>query len=158
MATSEYAPAQQQIVNSWETREDREDAIYVQVNREVLDRIARENPELTVPDWRFPGEHPTNDWAFATQVIVSSVINFHFLNRNRERDGEGWSMIDPTNGRELSASNALHPRLYQNFGEAENITADQIRQLTTFHGMYELLPGESMEHARRTLLKSFADA
>lgn len=156
MASSEYAPAQQQMVALWETLEARGDNIYVDVDRDVLDRLAESNPELTVPDWRFPGDHPSNDWAFATQVVVSSVINFHFLNRNRAYYGEGWSMTDPSSGKVLSASNALHPSIYRVFGEAEDINSAQIMKLATEAGMQELLPRVPMGFARQVMLGSFA--
>lgn len=155
MISREYAPAQQQIVDPWETLVARGENEYVTVDQEVLDKLAATNPELTVPDWRFPGQHPENDWAFATQVVLSSVINFHFLNQNRERDGEGWSMTDPETGATLSASNALHPRIYQRFGEAEDITAGDILKLADSREFDALLPDVPLAAERRWMLTEF---
>ncbi len=146
----------QAVVEPWETLESRGANTYVHVDRDILDVLAHENPELTIPDWRFPGIHPENDWAFATQTVVSSVINFHFLNRNRRLVGESWSMRDPRNGTQLSGSNALHPRMTERFGEAEDITAKQIRQLSFMYEFDGLLPRIPMEYERRELLKEFA--
>jgi hypothetical protein len=159
MSSREYVPALQRVVTPWETLVERGHNTYVTVDQTVLDELAASNPELAVPDWRYPpGQHPENDWAFATQVVVSSVINFAFLNRDRERDGEGWSMTDPQTGAILSGSNALHPRILQRFGEAEDVSdrdiEDLIRNEVTFD---EFLPGVPLAHSRRLLLTDFAD-
>jgi|GEM_PF-2194011 len=155
MSNIEYAPALKQVVDPWEELVRRGENDFVSVNLEVLDQIAAQNPELSMPDWRIPGMHPDNSWAFATQVVLSSVINFHFLNRNRTV-GEGWSMIDPTTGGVLVASNALHPRIYQRFGEAEDITSQEIFSLIEKNAFSKFLPGVPMEQSRRSLLEDFA--
>lgn len=158
MSSREYVPALQQVVTPWETLVERGQNTYVTVDQAVLDRLAASNPDLTVPDWRYPsGQHPDNDWAFATQVVVSSVINFAFLNRDRKRDGENWSMTDPQTGALLSGSNALHPRLSQRFGEAEDITDEDLFDLTREDSFDEFLPGVPLARQRRLLLTDFAD-
>ncbi len=158
MSSREYVPALQQVVTPWETLVERGQNTYVTVEQAVLDRLAASNPDLTVPDWRFPpGQHPDNDWAFATQVVVSSVINFAFLNRDRVRDGENWSMTDPQTGALLSGSNALHPRLSQRFGETEDITDEQLFKLASDSEFASFLPGIPLADERRRLLTDFAE-
>ncbi len=150
----EYPRAQQQIVDSWETLVDRGDNQHVSVNHQVLDDLAETNPTLSVPDWRFPG-HPADDWAFATQALVSSVINFAFLNNNRQRDGENWQMTDEQ-GQVLVGSDALHSRLYDRFGERADITGSDIYSLAMPEEFEKFLPSIPMAAERRTLLCDFA--
>jgi len=158
MSSREYVPALQRVVTPWETLVERGLNTYVTVDQVVLDELARTNPDLAVPDWRYPpGQHPENDWAFATQVVVSSVINFAFLNRDRERDGEGWSMTDPHTGALLSGSNALHPRILQRFGEAEDVTSADIFKLAQKEAFDEFLPGVPLADQRMYLLTDFAE-
>ena len=158
MSSREYVPALQRVVTPWETLVERGQNNYVTVDQAVLDALAATNPELAVHDWRYPpGQHPDNDWAFATQVVVSSVINFAFLNRDREHDGENWSMTDPQTGASLSGSNALHPRLSQRFGEAEDISYEDIVNLVDPKAAFdEFLPGVPLAGHRRLLLADFA--
>ncbi len=154
--SEKYPVAQAQIVDAWEALCARGDNRCVSVNTNTLDEIASQNPELIVPDWRIPGLHPENDWAFATQAVASSVINFMFLNRNRERDGEGWNMTDPTTGKTLSGSSALHPRLHAFIGESEDVRASQLIQLAKKDAFDNFLPGVPMAEERRELLEDFA--
>ena len=154
MSNTEYAPALKQIVEPWEELVARKENDFVSVNLGVLESIAAQNPDLKVPDWRFPGDNAENDWAFATQVVVSSVINFHFLNRNRD-EGENWAMTDPS-GKVLTGSNALLTRLNQRFPEQEDITSPDIRKLNARAEFDAFLPDIPLAMQRRELLEDFA--
>ncbi|MEO5949788.1 MAG: queuosine salvage family protein, partial [Candidatus Saccharimonas sp.] len=149
-----YAPALQQVVDPWEALVARGENDFVSVNQDVLETIAAQNPELKVPDWRFPGDNAEDDWGFATQVVVSSVINFHFLNRNRDQ-GENWSMTDPS-GNVLTGSNALLTRFNQRFPDQEDITSPEIRKLIGNAEFDAFLPGIPLAMQRRELLEDFA--
>lgn len=147
--------APQRVLDSWNTLVHRGDNKFVSVNNEALDTLAGENPDIEVPDWRFPGQHPENDWAFASQTIVSSVLNYMFL--EKEKPGAGWEMNDPDKpGQVLVSSNALHTRVNQVFGEAEDISWRDISKLSDRHVFEEFLPGIPLAESRRRLLGHFA--
>lgn len=146
----------QQVIDSWDTLEKRGDNRFVSINYNVLDKLAAQNPDLEQPDWRIPGLHPDNDWAFATQIDVADTINYMFLNRNIDRDGEGWVMNDPDTGKVISGSNAMVARIYQRFGEAEDITADQIEDLANEETFAKFLPGIPMAQSRMEQLSKYA--
>ncbi len=152
--TPENAP--RHVIESWNELEKRGDNQFVTVNYDVLDTLAEQNPDLEQPDWRIPGMHPQNDWAFATQIDLADTINYMFLNRDIKKDGEGWTMTDPENGKIISGSNALMVRTYQHFGEAEDITADQIEALADEHNFAKFLPGIPMAESRREQFVKYA--
>ncbi len=155
MSERNFAPALADVATPWEQLVARGQNEYVRVDEAVLLRLANENPELTVPDWRFPGQHPANDWAFATQVVLSSIINFSFLNRNRARDGENWQMTDEHGG-VLVGSNALHPRFYERFGNAEDVSAVELHRLARPSQFDAFLPDIPLGAERRALMNDFA--
>ncbi|HUO61896.1 MAG TPA: queuosine salvage family protein [Candidatus Bathyarchaeia archaeon] len=153
LASAETAP--RQVVESWNTLVERSGNEYVSVNHGALDQLVAKNPDLSVPDWRFPGQHADNDWAFASQTIVSSVLNYMFL--DKDAPGGSWQMTNPKNGKPIASSNALHTRTYQVFGEAEDITSTDIFKLANPNTFTDFLPGIPMAESRRRLLGQFAD-
>lgn len=157
---SELAPANtpRQVVESWTDLEKREGNKFVSVNYDALDDLAAQNPDLAVPDWKkyFENQHPQNDWAFASQIVVANTINYMFLNRDIESLGESWTMHDSTTGKQLSGSVALMTRLYQRFGETEDVTAEQLEVLASEKEFEAFLPGIPMGESRRQQLVTFA--
>jgi hypothetical protein len=144
-----------QVIESWKKLEEREENEFVTINYGVLDEIAKENPDLEVPNWRFKGQHAENDWPFATQTVVSSVLNWMFLDENTP--GGSWAMENPENpGQMIASSNALHTRVYQKFGEAEDITSRDLFPLSRPDEFDEFLPGIPMREDRQELLFHFA--
>lgn len=144
------------VLESWKTIVDRGDTTFVTVNHAVLDELASQNPDLVQPDWRIPGMHPENDWAFATQITLADSINFMFLNRDIERNGESWTMKSPETGDVISGSNALMIRTLQRFGEAEDISAKEIEDLASKHTFDTFLKDIPLAESRRRILAEFA--
>jgi hypothetical protein len=157
---SEIAPKDgpQKVIESWDELERRGHNQFVTINYALLDNLAAQNPDLKQPNWKtfMEDQHPQNDWAFATQVDVADTINYMFLNRDIEKDGESWTMTDPSTGKVLSGSTALMTRLFQRFGEAEDITASEIEQLAEPEMFAKLLPGIPMAESRIKQLKKYA--
>lgn len=145
-----------QASESWKRLVERNDNEHVMVNHDVLDKLAAQNPILVQPDWRIPGMHPDNDWAFATQVTLADSINFMFLNRDINKYGESWSMHNPQTGEIISGSNALMIRTYQRFGEAQDIKAHQIEELASKHTFDTYLKDIPLAKNRRQILGEFA--
>lgn len=154
MRTAENMP--QEVIESWKTLTAWGDHQFVTVNETRLAEMASANPELHVPDWQFPGMHPQNDWAFATQIEVADTINYMFLNRDIEKYGESWTMTDPITGKPLSGSNALLTSVYQRFGEAEDIHARDIEKLASKNEFDTFLPNIPMAETRKQKLADFA--
>src|SRR5664279_4977631 len=140
MAEKSPTNVSQQVIESWNKFVGNGLNEYVSVDDGVLDELAEQNPDLQVPDWRIPGLNAVTDWAYATQNVVSSVINYAYL--DPEVPGGAWSMDNLERpGQQIASSNALHTRTLQVFGEAEDITSDQIRKLITPEEFYRYLPG-----------------
>lgn len=154
----ERQPAElpKQVIRSWEQLVNNSKNAFVTVNHDVLDSLSAQNPDLVQPDWRIPGMHPDNDWAFATQITLADSINFMFLNRDIERHGESWTMHNPDSGSTISGSNALMIRTLDYFGEAEDITAKQIESLASKHTFDTFLKDIPLAETRRRILAEFA--
>src|SRR5690606_27063465 len=64
---------------------------------------------------------------------------------------------DPISGRVISGANALSARIYQRFGEAEDITAEQLEAMISEDNFDELFPGIPMRDSRRRQLALFSE-
>ncbi len=148
--------APKRLIDSWNELEERQDNQFVKINRAALDKLIEQNPNLNQPDWLIPSIHPNDDWAFANQIVVANTINYMFLNKDIERDGESWTMRDPLDNYILSGSTAMLTRTTQLFGEASDISWAKIINLATPSKFEEFLPDIPMADTRREKLANFA--
>lgn len=152
------------VIDTWRKIEAKRQNHFVRIDKDKLQSIINEHyaDEFSVPAWDQPGGiYPKNNKAFATQAIVSSVFNFafHFPNQPERKYAVEARQIKGIDTPQfpLTGSVAMARRIYEAFGEKEDITSEMLKPYDSKEGIQQLFGDIPLPELRQEVLHDYIE-